>query len=221
MNYPPQGNFGQPGQPDPYGQPGYQQGPYQQQPYGQPGYQQPYGQPPYMSAPNAGLGGPNLPPGTQFAGWGSRFVAYIIDGLILGIPIGVIIGILIVIMVAISAGSTPATDTPGTTDAASAAVGGSIFLIYCCMIPLSIVAVFGYYLFFWTKKNGQTPGKKLMHIRIISTDGSPITFGKAILRLIGYWVSSFIFYIGFLWPLWDPCKQALHDKIANTYVIQE
>lgn len=73
---------------------------------------------------------------------------------------------------------------------------------------------------FWTWNNGQTPGKMALGIRIVKTDGSPISFGVAILRYIGYWVSSIILYIGFLMIAWDSKKQGLHDKIAGTYVVR-
>jgi uncharacterized RDD family membrane protein YckC len=60
----------------------------------------------------------------------------------------------------------------------------------------------------------------LIGIKVVSTDGSPITIGKAVLRYIGYIVSSLIFCLGFLWVIWDADKQGWHDKIAGTYVVK-
>ena len=72
--------------------------------------------------------------------------------------------------------------------------------------------------FFLTRNNGQTPGKLLMKIRVIKTDGSPISDSDAVLRYIGYLLDSF-FFVGWLWALFDNKRQAWHDKLAHTYVV--
>ena len=84
---------------------------------------------------------------------------------------------------------------------------------------LSIVLPMAYFVGFWTWR-GQTPGKMVFKIKIIQTSGSPIGFGRSILRYIGYYVSAFILLIGFLWIAFDRRKQGIHDKIAETYVIR-
>jgi uncharacterized RDD family membrane protein YckC len=74
---------------------------------------------------------------------------------------------------------------------------------------------------YWWSKSGQSPGKKLMHLKVVRADnGQLLTFGGGFLRLIGYWVSAFVFYIGFLWILVDGKRQGWADKIASTYVIE-
>jgi uncharacterized RDD family membrane protein YckC len=77
-----------------------------------------------------------------------------------------------------------------------------------------------YQWYFLTKQNGQTPGKSIMGIRVIKTDGSPLRDADAIVRaVVGNWISGIFFGLGYLWALWDPNRQTWHDKIANTYVI--
>jgi len=76
-----------------------------------------------------------------------------------------------------------------------------------------------YIIGFWTWR-GQTPGKMAMGVKIVKTDGSPIGIGRAILRYVGYFVSSIILLIGYLMIGWDSKKQGLHDKIAGTYVVK-
>ncbi len=80
---------------------------------------------------------------------------------------------------------------------------------------IGIIYVIG----FWTWR-GQTPGKMVMGIKIIKTDGSPIGIGRAVLRYVGYLVSTIIICIGYLMIAWDSKKQGLHDKIAGTYVVK-
>lgn len=57
-----------------------------------------------------------------------------------------------------------------------------------------------------------------MGVKIFSTDGSPMTFWKAIAKYFGYFISGPC--LGFLWIIWDEQKQGWHDKIAGTYVIR-
>ena len=75
-----------------------------------------------------------------------------------------------------------------------------------------------YFIGFWSRR-GQTPGMMVVRVKIIKTDGSPISIGRAILRCIGFFVSTIII-IGHLMIAWDSKKQGLHDKIADTYVIK-
>ena len=62
---------------------------------------------------------------------------------------------------------------------------------------------------------------KMMGIRVVrDRDGGPVTGGQAILRLIGYWVSGFVFYLGYIWIFIDKRKRGWHDLIAGTVVVE-
>jgi len=65
---------------------------------------------------------------------------------------------------------------------------------------------------------GQTPGKRLMGLLVVQTDGRRLRFGAAIRRWLGYYLSAILF-LGFLWVLVDNRRQALHDKLAGTLVV--
>lgn len=68
---------------------------------------------------------------------------------------------------------------------------------------------------------GQTPGKMAVKIRVIRTDGVEIGYGRAFLReVVGKFLSKLILGVGYLMVAYDRQKQGLHDKIADTYVIQ-
>ena len=58
-------------------------------------------------------------------------------------------------------------------------------------------------------------------LRVITTDGNPLTIWRAAGRTAAYAATLMTFFIGFLWILVDDRGQALHDKIAGTYVIIE
>ena len=132
------------------------------------------------------------------AGFWVRFVALFIDGLIVGIPGGIIVTLLV------------------------ALVGKDATGVIIVLYGLFILAEVAYFVYFWSRPNGQTLGMKMFNLRVVKTDGSPLTVGGAIVRYVGYIVDSIIFGlpIGYLWAAFDKDKQAWHDKMAGTYVIK-
>jgi uncharacterized RDD family membrane protein YckC len=84
---------------------------------------------------------------------------------------------------------------------------------------LSFLLNVAYFVGFWVWR-GQTPGKMALGIKVIRRDGSDVKLEAALLRYLGYLVSSVIFFIGFLWIAFDGRKQGLHDKIADTCVVK-
>lgn len=83
---------------------------------------------------------------------------------------------------------------------------------------LALLFSASYFIFFWTLA-GQTPGKTLMGLRIVTTDGKSLSFGRSVRRFLGYILSIFAMWLGFLWILLDNRRQGWHDKIAGTLVI--
>ena len=68
--------------------------------------------------------------------------------------------------------------------------------------------------------NGQSAGMRILGIQIARVDGKRFTMKGAMLRhLVGYPLSMLLFFLGFLWMLWDPRQQAWHDKLAGTIVV--
>lgn len=121
--------------------------------------------------------------------FGTRVIAYLIDGILIGIPTNILYF--------------------WTIDEDFAPTAGLISIL----VP---VIYFTYY--FGT--TGQTCGKKWMNLKVVSIDGTPLTYSKGFLRYIGYWVSIITLGLGFLWIIKDANKQGFHDKIAGTYVVK-
>jgi uncharacterized RDD family membrane protein YckC len=67
---------------------------------------------------------------------------------------------------------------------------------------------------------GQTPGKKLLGLKVIEIKGNEMTLGLAFLRWVGYLLSKLPLFLGFIWIALDGRKQGWHDKIAGTCVIR-
>ena len=78
-----------------------------------------------------------------------------------------------------------------------------------------------YFTFFPMFWRGMTPGKRLLRLRVVRLDGKPIGWWVAFNRFGGYAASIFTGLLGFFEMFWDPNRQALHDRIAATVVVQE
>jgi len=69
---------------------------------------------------------------------------------------------------------------------------------------------------------GTSPGKRATRLRIVDADtGRPMTVKQAALRTLGYLLTFTLCGAGFLWVLFNSRKQALHDRLANTVVIDD
>ena len=175
---PPYGQQPQYGQQPPAGQP-----PYGQQPYGQQGYgQQPQGQyPPHAQ--------PAPPAGSQVgqpADLMTRFLARLIDFVIVGIVVGILNSIIIAIAVgnAISSRSTGMFDF-GISTVITAVLGAAIIL--------------GYFAFLESSR-GQTLGKMIMKIKTFGPGGANPTMAEAVKRNIwtAVGVLNIIPFVGWL-----------------------
>lgn len=65
---------------------------------------------------------------------------------------------------------------------------------------------------------GRTLGKYLLGIKVVKADGGKPGPSRSLVRMLGYFFS---FFGGFLMIAFDPRRQGLHDKLAETYVVPE
>jgi uncharacterized RDD family membrane protein YckC len=190
---PPQ-SYSQP--PQSYSQPPQSYQPVQSPGYGASGYggyqQQGYG---YGAAPQL-----------NYAGIGKRFGALLLDFLI---GFGAALPGLFVIFL-----GGAMTSSRNTSDA-----GVGLILLGYLIIGLCAIAVWIYQIYL-LGRDGSTLGKRWMNIRVLDQSGQPLGFGKAFLRELVKAVLGNICVILLLWPLWDPQKQGLYDKILTTNVYE-
>ncbi len=138
---------------------------------------------------------------TEYGGFWLRFVAYIIDAIILNIAGGVLGLILGIIM--------GATMGAGAADAAGVAGG-----------LLGIVLSWLYYALMESSEKQATLGKMALGMVVTDTSGQRISFGRATGRYFGKILSALILLIGFIMAGFTERKQALHDLLADTLVIK-
>jgi uncharacterized RDD family membrane protein YckC len=86
------------------------------------------------------------------------------------------------------------------------------------LVMLAILAFL--YCFIFTAARGQTPGKRLLGVRVVTWYGEPPSLARALLRTVGYLASTALLWLGFIWIGFDREKRGLHDWIAGTYVVR-
>jgi len=68
---------------------------------------------------------------------------------------------------------------------------------------------------------GQNPGKAVVGLRVIKTDGQAARTGDMFVRgLVGILLGVLPFYLDLIWLLWDKDAQTLHDKVVGTVVVK-
>jgi uncharacterized RDD family membrane protein YckC len=133
-------------------------------------------------------------PGMEFASPGARLVGYVVD-LLIQFVLFLLLAVVTIVL-------------------------GAMFFPLAFLSSLAIIVLaIGYFPYFWAT-SGQTPGMSMMKIKVVrDADGGPITSGQSILRLLGFWVSSFVFYLGFIWIFIDKRRRGWMDLIAGTVVV--
>ncbi len=129
-------------------------------------------------------------------GVGLRFVAVIIDSIILGV-----IGYLV------------AAVTGGTTSAGFELQGAPAFVFF----------IIGF-LYYWLLETylGGTLGKLVLGLRVTMEDGSPVTLTAALVRnLLRIIDGLFAYLLGAIFIWTSPAKQRLGDRLAKTYVVKK
>lgn len=152
-----------------------------------------------------------------YAGFWLRFVAYIIDALIIGIPFGAIILIMLA-GTGVLAGLQNI--HPGESpDAIFALVGIGAFF------GALVIALLGSWLYYaWCESSEwqATLGKKALGLYVTDMEGRRITFGRASGRFFAKMITGLIpFGIGYMLAGFTAKKQALHDMIASCLVMRK
>jgi uncharacterized RDD family membrane protein YckC len=187
---------------------------------------QPYAGASYPAPPHpAGYGyGYTLPagpaPGLQYAGFWLRFVAYLIDTVILDVPLGVAYGIVaasVIPSLHCTVVYTPDGRAVQSLQCANLGALGALTIPGLLFLVVPLV----YFVVLWGWQ-GQTLGQKALGLRIVdAATGGRISYARALLRWVGVFIASIPFGLGLMWAGWDPRKQGWHDKIAGTFVVRQ
>ena len=141
--------------------------------------------------------------GPTYGGFWIRFVAILLDAIILGVissALAPLLGVGTIVTTSTGAGAVQINYTYN-------ALGTLIGLLY--------------FIGFWSFR-GQTPGMIPFRLRVVrAADGSRPDWIVSLLRYVGLIISIIPLFLGVIWAAFDSRKQGWHDKIASTVVIRD
>lgn len=148
-------------------------------------------------------------PKDDYASLGTRIVAIIIDSIILAI---------IASIIAMPFGLTM---TPFAMMGNDMMAAMAYMSAMGTMMLLSVVIWIVYFTYF-EGTSGQTPGKKVMHIKVVKEDGKKMTYADALIRSVLRIIDGIGAYLlGFIIILVTEKKQRIGDMAAGTLVVKE
>lgn len=174
-----------------------------------------YGAPAWPAAHHAGAVDPVLR--VRLAPWWKRFVALIIDNLILGLGLFILV---LILGIAVNASRSPGSSSTSSSHTHGAALLAGLVILW----TLAAVPVGLYFGFMNGSRRGQTVGKLALSIAVRDArTGAPIGFWRAWGRFLITVLFSLLLYLPYvidsLAPLWDNRRQSWHDKVARTVVV--
>jgi uncharacterized RDD family membrane protein YckC len=165
---------------------------------------------------------PTAANGAPLADFGQRLLAYLLDSLIIAaiMLIPMIVGFVFLFMAFMD----NIRNTPPGAPPDIGTILGIELVFFAVFIPLQLLAQYLYQVVYQVRK-GQTVGKRVMKIKIVSAvDGSPMDTSAANRRFlvqVGCGLLGPLAYLDGLWQLWDqPYRQCLHDKWPQTVVVK-
>jgi uncharacterized RDD family membrane protein YckC len=177
------------------------QHPYPGTPYVQPSYPQP--------GYSAGLPGPVAFPRTDYARWGKRALAMLIDQFPAYIAAAVFCVGYVVFFLELST----------TAGSGSVSTTGIVLMIIGFTASLAALGWTLYNRWLVAGRTGQSWGKRVTNIALISEQtGQPIGPFNAFVRDLVHILDG-LAYVGYLWPLWDDKSQTFADMLMRTIVV--
>jgi uncharacterized RDD family membrane protein YckC len=99
--------------------------------------------------------------------------------------------------------------------AAEGRLAGTMRLLF----QIYLFLVLGFYFVACWSRGGRTLAMQTWRMRVVRSDGAPISMGRAALRYALAWVSLASLGAGFLWACIDRDGQFLHDRLAGTRIV--
>jgi uncharacterized RDD family membrane protein YckC len=141
------------------------------------------------------------PAGSPYAGLATRALAFAIDAAVINAAawfVALVVGLCLSLV-----------SLPDVVEAILVGIGALAALCWSV----------AYFVTFWST-TGQTPGDRVLEIRVQSADGAVLLSGRrALVRALALPLSAIPFCAGFLLILFDGRRRALHDRLAGSVVV--
>jgi uncharacterized RDD family membrane protein YckC len=169
-------------------------------------------------SPHAGVGAIAYALNVTYAGFWLRFVAYVLDSLIIGFAVMVLFVPFFFLM---GGASLLETLPRGRVERVDPAQFMAFLTLALTLVALSSVVKWLYFAYLESGEKQATWGKQALGIYVTDLAGQRITFGRATGRFFGKIVTGLIpLGIGFIMAGFTERRQALHDMIASTLVLR-
>ena len=156
---------------------------------------------------------------TNYAGFWRRLAAILIDSIIIGAVQWIAIMPLLAIF---GIGVASNMDSMESMDEAqSMAMAGSMMAMGFTFQIVFLVIQTLYFALLESSSKQATVGKMVLGIVVTDINGNKLDFAKALVRNLCRIISSFILFIGYIMAAFTEKKQALHDIIAGTLVVNK
>ena len=136
-----------------------------------------------------------------YAGIGTRAVALAVDSLLAPL-IWVIVSAVVALIASLVGGIRPH------------------WLAGTLLASGAVIIVGAYFVLFWSAA-GQTPGMRLLRLRVLREEGGGLSVFRAALRTLGLALAIIPCFLGFVPALFDDRRRALPDYLAGTVVVYE
>jgi uncharacterized RDD family membrane protein YckC len=139
--------------------------------------------------------------GTRYIGLATRVIAFVLDAALINL-VAVVVEVGAALILSLL-------HLPHGLKAVVIALGAAAYVLW----------TIGYFAAFWST-TGQTPGNRVMQIRVVSLSGGPLKPRAALLRCIGLLLAALPLFAGYVLILFDAKRRGFHDRLARTLVIE-
>jgi uncharacterized RDD family membrane protein YckC len=137
----------------------------------------------------------------RYVGLATRVIAFVVDAALIN---------LVAIIVAVGAALILSLfHLPDNLKTVLVAVGGAAYILW----------TLGYFVVFWST-TGQTPGARVMQIRVITANGGEFKPRRAARRCIGVVLAALPLFAGYVLILFDGRRRGFQDRFAGTLVVE-
>jgi uncharacterized RDD family membrane protein YckC len=158
---------------------------------------------------------PSHPVPVQYAGFWRRFVAYLIDSIIIGI-VSCVVFIPVFAILGIGIGFSAMEEEEAAGFLLAPLIG---YMLFAGLVLA--VAEWLYFALMESSNRMATLGKMAIRIKVTDLNGNRISFGRATGRYFGKILSGMVLMIGYIMAGFTEKKQALHDMIASCLVVMK
>lgn len=152
---------------------------------------------PGMPAPAPGAAVPS----GQYAGLATRVIAFALDAALINL-VAIIVEVGAAVIVSLL-------HLPKDLHTVLAAVGGAAYVLWSI----------AYFVTFWST-TGQTPGGRVMQIRVVTRTGGTPKPRRALIRCVGILLAALPLFAGYIRILFDSRRRGFQDRLAGTLVVR-